>query len=199
MRTPNWIERSIISKYRYYKQDGSVEWMFRIFGVEFGNRTDTPVNYTAGFMLSLYCILGMRDHVPNDAEQDMARYWSIPLLQALIGRRRQREAVYDDAPHRVRIEGQWYSITRSWRWETYANIPWLSIRGSKFFVYHISSETDTHLPYFTFSHKEWKDRTPSPEEILVQARFLQQMHDDLGRDLAASFGSQQPTDSNKEE
>jgi hypothetical protein len=199
MRTANWIEKAFFSKYRYYKQDGTQEWMLRIFGITIGFHTDKPENYIAGFMLSLYNIAGMRDVQPNDLEQDMARYWSIPLLQALIGRRKSQEAVYDEVPHGVRIEGKWYLITRSWRWETYANIPWLAIRGSKFFVYHIKSEDEPNLPYFTFSHKEWKDRTPSPEEILIQARTLQQLHDDLGRDLAATFADPQPTESKKEE
>lgn len=199
MRPSNWIEKPIFSKYRYYKVNGDVEWMVRIFGLVFGTATDAPEHYSAGFMLSLYCLIGMRDVRPNDFEQNMARHWSVPLLQCLIGRRKSHEEVYDEVPHGVRIEGKWYLITRSWRYETYANVPWLAIRGSKFFVYHIKSEDEPNLPNFTFSHKEWKTRTPSPEEILVQARTLQQLHDDLGRDLAAAFADPQPTDSNKEE
>lgn len=190
----NWLEKSFLMYFRYYDADGNIQRRLELFGKQLIGIQHENWRWTSGFSLSLFDLGYIQDREPKSEVDDLSRYKSFPLLRKLIGSRKTHEEPYTETAYVTHVDDKKYVITQYGRWSVYARLPWFAIKDSKIRVFGITSPDDGDIPTFTFSAKEWEERTPSPEEVVAQAHVMKQMIDDLGKDLNSCGYDKQTND-----
>lgn len=196
----NWIENTGLAYFRYWYADGTFERRILVgpYCLLDGQRVGEHI-HTTGFRLSFYDLITMSGPIPTTGEEELRAIKSYPLLRLLLGKHVTCEVPDEDSAYNTKIDGKWYTITRHQRWTSYTHFRrWLKIKDTWLQCYTITSEVDDDLPPYSFAHRTWVGRTPSPEEVLKQAKELQVLAQELADSLSAQGYEKQPTEEKKD-
>lgn len=200
----NWIERDLFSYFCYHYEDGTVERNLRIFGVLLilPKRHLEDAMYFTGCYMSLYHLVGLTKPLDDDILADMRRTKCFPILKLLLGGHVENEEPDYQSAYNTQVDGKRYTIQRVQRWTSYKHFRrWLSIKGTWNFAYLVTSEEDNELPKHSFASPAWIEAnyTPSPEQIVHQAKKCWALTQQLHNDLEAMGFKRQANDDNKDQ
>jgi len=203
MHVDNWIERDFLSYFAYHYKDGTVDRSLVFLGVHLliPKGQLNLSTYRTGFFSSLYHTVAISGPPTDDLIEDVKRTKCFPFLKLLLGRHVENEEPDDQSAYNTTVNGKRYTIQRVQRWTSYKHFrKWLSIKGTRDVAYIVTSKEDTELPTHSFAAAAWIDEcyTPSPEQIIHQAKKCWALTQQLRNDLEAMGFKKRPTEEDKD-